>query len=516
MAARVDKAVRRKINSKCKCSNGKSENILKQSVGLRPILIFVAASLITALLLETFPHTKQFLVKWNVEEYLEYQHQPTPTYALLLNGSKEAHLEHVISVLHKLGYKRVGVNDSWNLLWSHQYPFFKLSLTELGKHQVVNHFPGCGFLTSKVDLSTSRFPFQPQAFRLPEESDAFLKYAQEHPDTLFVQKNNRHRHIKLKEPSEIDLTSNDSFVQEFIHRPFLVDGHKFDIGVYVVITSVNPLRVYIYTGDVMFRYCPVKYYPFDAEDIGKYVVAENFLPPWKIPALEKYYSRFGGNRRTSFEAYVRDQGKDSAQIWTQVEDIIRATVMAKEKDIMRVLQSFRTHNFFDLMRFDLFIDEHLRVFLMEVNMSPNLSSAFVPENSLLFEQVLYSALNLVGIRSISATAGIRYGEESEMLTIDKNLSTDLNQCAAHNCDESCDKEECNLCLQCLNELEYEILQKAYQEHFNRVSMKRILPKPIHELQNFNMTEKTLNKTQRNVWMARWFYKKCQYDATWCT
>jgi len=65
-----------------------------------------------------------------------------------------------------------------------------------------------------------------------------------------------------------------------------------------------------------------------------------------------------------------------------------------------------------------------------------------------------------------------------MITADKNLATDLNKCAAHDCDKSCNKEECDLCLHCLSGSQYRMLQQAHQEHLHRVDMKRIFPQPI--------------------------------------
>lgn len=143
------------------------------------------------------------------------------------------------------------------MLWSHDYPFRALypNLHRLKQSQRVNHFPGTGFITNKVDLATSDSKYIPKAFKLPKDKDEFLRYAHKNRKALFLEKHNQHRGVYLKNVSEIDLKSGESFVQEYVQKPFLVDGHKFDIGVYVALTSVNPLRVYYYKGDILFRYC---------------------------------------------------------------------------------------------------------------------------------------------------------------------------------------------------------------------------------------------------------------------
>ena len=49
------------------------------------------------------------------------------------------------------------------------------------------------------------------------------------------------------------LNKGETFMQEYIANPFLIDGYKFDIGIYTMLTSIDPLRLYIYDGDVLFR-----------------------------------------------------------------------------------------------------------------------------------------------------------------------------------------------------------------------------------------------------------------------
>ncbi|KAH8381586.1 hypothetical protein KR093_008749, partial [Drosophila rubida] len=507
------------------------------TIPLRSVMLFLAATVLTAILVEILPHYRRYSNGQIANNKTEISDFRRPTYAIYSQDPIEDHLVHVVQVLHKFGYERVQFEQGgWDLLWAHDYPFRVLpNLKHIAANQLVNHFPGCGYLTNKVDLCTTRLPFLPHAFRLPQQRDEFLEYATAHPEALFVQKHNEHRHIKVRPPNEIAFNSNDSFVQEFIQKPFLVDGHKFDIGIYVVITSINPLRAYIYTGDVLFRYCPVKYYPFDADNLDKYVVGDNYLPTWEVPSLGKYYNSYGGSMRAAFEAYVRDQSMDPSKIWPQVEHIIRSTLLAKEQDIVGSLRTYKTHNFFDLLRFDLFIDENLKVYLMEANMSPNLSSAHFKPNSLLYEQVLYSVFNLVGILPVSASGVSRnmyvniikiikashlaftiFPRPSEMVTADKNLVTGLNKCGQYNCDKSCNRDECDLCLPCLSGTQYDWLKRAHEEHLHRVDMKRIFPKPILNFNAFDIDNETRNMTKRNEWMTRWFYNKCEYDRTWCT
>lgn len=40
----------------------------------------------------------------------------------------------------------------------------------------VNHFPGSGFITAKMNLATSELKHIPKAFHLPREKDKFLEY----------------------------------------------------------------------------------------------------------------------------------------------------------------------------------------------------------------------------------------------------------------------------------------------------------------------------------------------------
>ena len=89
-------------------------------------------------------------------------------------------------------------------------------------------------------------------FQVPGDVKEFREYAKRFPDKLFVQKNKNHRGIKIETIDKLNLESEGSFIQEFVDDPFLIDGYKFDIGIYTMITSIDPLRIYIF--DVSLRY----------------------------------------------------------------------------------------------------------------------------------------------------------------------------------------------------------------------------------------------------------------------
>ena len=53
-------------------------------------------------------------------------------------------------------------------------------------------------------------------------------------------------------------------IQEYIDKPFLIDGYKCDLRIYVFVTSCDPLRIFLYN-DGLLRMSTEKYtYPTES------------------------------------------------------------------------------------------------------------------------------------------------------------------------------------------------------------------------------------------------------------
>ncbi|KAJ0176252.1 hypothetical protein K1T71_008426 [Dendrolimus kikuchii] len=434
-------------------------------------------------------------------------------------NNREGILKHVHLVLNRLNYEQTTNYTDWNLLWSHDYPFRLLypNLHNLKPHQKVNHFPGTGFITSKVDLATSESKYIPKAFKLPKNKDEFLEYASRNKDAWFLEKNNQHRGVYLRNVTEIDSESGESFVQEFVQKPFLVDGHKFDIGIYVVITSVNPLRAYWYKGDVLFRYCPAKYYPFDPKTLDKYVIGDDYLPTWEVPSLAHTYTALGYSMKNAFDVYATSKGKDTSDMWAEVQNAISDILLKKEQHIIKALKHYpSSDNFFEMMRFDLVVDEDLKVYLLEANMSPNLSSAHFRPNQLLYEQVLYNLFSLTGVSThLHGSSNSRERTSSQnMVSSQKNIGVWGKECSTI-CKENCSADQiCGLCRPCISARMRNSLLEAHREFLHRGDFRRLLPPCMIRKKLNKEYIKNLNEANRLQYL--WYQGKCNEDITWCS
>lgn len=157
------------------------------------------------------------------------------------------------------GIREVHPNSSeFNVMWSsgHIKPF---ALRTLHDFQRANHFPRSYELTRKDRLYENvarmqqtkgfrNFNIIPKSFLLPDEfNDFYSEWVREKsPWIVKPIASSQGRGIYLvTHPNQVPL-DEPLILSRYIHNPLLLDGFKFDLRIYVAVTSYDPLRIYIY------------------------------------------------------------------------------------------------------------------------------------------------------------------------------------------------------------------------------------------------------------------------------
>ncbi|XP_029972263.1 tubulin polyglutamylase TTLL5 isoform X2 [Salarias fasciatus] len=298
----------------------------------------------------------------------------------------------VRGILTNHGFHEVHPNSNdFNLMWtgSHLKPYILRSLQDFQK---VNHFPRSYELTRKDCLYRNiqrmqqthgfkNFHIVPQTFVLPSEYQEFCNcFAKDKgPWIIKPVASSRGRGIYLvSNPNQI-LMDENILVSRYINNPLLIDEFKFDMRLYVLVTSYDPLLIYVYE-EGLARFATVKYDRTSKSIKNTFMHLTNYSVNKKSsdyvscddPEVEDYGNKWS---MSAVLRYLKQEGKDTTLLMRQVEDLIIKAVLSAELQIAAACKTFVPHktNCFELYGFDVLIDSNLKPWLLEVNLSPSLA-----------------------------------------------------------------------------------------------------------------------------------------------
>jgi len=164
------------------------------------------------------------------------------------------------------------------LFWCDNYVDVNFCL-RLKPWQFVNHFPGTFSIARKVEFARNyqqmqkRFPaeydFHPLTYFMPSQT-CDVKRALGTLGTVIVKPDlgAMGRGVFLAQtPDAIGACSESAVAQAYL-EPFLIDGLKFDLRLYVLIASVDLLRLHSFR-EGMARFCTERYAPPIRENLDE-------------------------------------------------------------------------------------------------------------------------------------------------------------------------------------------------------------------------------------------------------
>lgn len=164
----------------------------------------------------------------------------------------------------------------------------------------------------------------------------------------------------------------------YIDNPLLLNGLKFDLRIYVLVTSLRPLIIYVYN-EGLTRFASEIYN-------GNKVNMKNTFAHLTNYAVNKHNNNFIYNRNlgdddignkwslSALFAHLEHHGVNTDLLWSRIYDIIIKTIIACLDDLKDSLHQtgLSNSNFFEMFGFDVLIDSSLKPWLLEVNMSASL------------------------------------------------------------------------------------------------------------------------------------------------
>jgi tubulin polyglutamylase TTLL5 len=302
----------------------------------------------------------------------------------------------------------LGLGTSWNVLWSWAKP--RINIKHLNMFQKINHFHDSKQLTRKDLLkknlgrltdvagnkTSQQFEIMPKTFLLPNEYTSFvreytaieaMKNDPSTPDpdgikNIWIMKPvglSRGRGISLVQDITSLTYSSTSVLQKYVDRPLCLAGYKFDLRLYIVVTSFQPLEAFIY--DDGFARVSTEKYRVDGDSLSNQFIhltnssiQKNSVtgPTTDNPLMQGDVSESNGSKiglkgSTGLWVRLRKEGINVEQVWSDICLLVVKSLVAVDDKIEHQPCCF------ELFGYDVLLDADLRPWLIEVNASPSLA-----------------------------------------------------------------------------------------------------------------------------------------------
>lgn len=281
----------------------------------------------------------------------------------------------------------------WDIYW-HDLFINPDMLSKMKCYQKVNHFPGMEALYMKNLLSRNltrmyklypkEYSFFPVTWTLPIEWNEFKSQFDGVSDKTFIVKPEALSQGKgiflTKTWTEINPEAN-CIVQRYISHPYLIDGLKFDLRIYVLVYGCDPYRVYMYK-EGLARLATEQYVAPKINNIRNVYM---HLTNYAINKDNENYEyntdadRADTGHKRSLEfvwEYIEENGGDTEQVKEDIKVCIMKSLCSVQPYLAHLYRSCQPNDIyndkcFEILGFDILLDHKLKPWLLEVNHAPS-------------------------------------------------------------------------------------------------------------------------------------------------
>ncbi|XP_073951863.1 uncharacterized protein [Choristoneura fumiferana] len=281
-----------------------------------------------------------------------------------------------------------GYEERWNLWWRTS-AFPAACYKTLGDWQFMNHIPKGGSICRKDSLSRllrcmrriygSIYDFSPPCFHLP------LEYAKLVSECSRLRRGDDggasavwiHKPVAQSQGRGIFLfrsvcemrCGSAAVAQRYIERPLLIAGYKFDLRLYVCVAGYRPLTAYMYA-EGLARFGTDKYTLSDIHNPYRHLTNSSLNKTG--PRYAECKDRIGSGCKWTLKQVRRALvGRWEATewlVWQRIRALVTLTLLAQASGTPPA------RNCFEFYGFDVLLDDALKPWLLEVNLSPALAA----------------------------------------------------------------------------------------------------------------------------------------------
>ncbi|CAE7883044.1 Ttll6a [Symbiodinium sp. KB8] len=292
---------------------------------------------------------------------------------------------------------------------------------KLKTYQKMNHFVGMSSITRKNNLGRNllrmrkQFPkeyrFFPDTWILPTDmSDFKQQFAAAKKQTFIIKPDNGCQGkgiFLIRDVEKVPVDFSSTYVaQRYISKPLLLDGYKFDLRLYVLVSGCDPLRIFLHRRGLV-RLASEQYVEPTKNNLSEVMVhLTNYAINKSNPNFEENTNpddAQDGHKRSweAVQEHLRQEGHDVETLLAEIEDLIVKTLIAVQPSLSHFYHSCQPDDVyngmcFEILGFDVMLDQKLQPWLLEVNHAPSFATESELDR-LVKEEVLRDSFNLLDL-----------------------------------------------------------------------------------------------------------------------